>query len=165
MTGLRAVPTFKSPQETHPGVDRAQNLDDIFPGHKSAPEEYAWCRSAHLAVGCEWPCPAPFLADRRNALLKHLVSPRSAPVANLQHETAATNARRGGSYCAYSRLARHERRSTRPAPPLCKQGVRGSSPLGSTPSQSGFALAWWLYFLVRTAESTATGPPANFLVG
>jgi hypothetical protein len=48
---------------------------------------------------------------------------------------------------------------------LCKQGVRGSSPLGSTPSQSRFALAWWLYFLVRTAESTATGPPANFLVG
>src|SRR4029453_5207053 len=82
--------------------------------------------------------PGPFSTDRRNALLKHLVSPRSAPVANLQHETAATNARRGGSYCAYSRLARHEWRSTRPAPPLCKQGVRGSSPLGSTPSESTF---------------------------
>jgi hypothetical protein len=76
--------------------------------------------------------PGPFSTDRRNALLKHLVSPRSAPVANLQHETAATNARRGGSYCAHSRLASHEWRSTLPAPPLCKQGVRGSSPLGST---------------------------------
>jgi hypothetical protein len=56
----------------------------------------------------------------------------SATVANLQHETAATNARPGGRECAYSRPARHERRSTRPTPPLCKQGVRGSSPLGST---------------------------------
>src|SRR4029453_2786399 len=102
--------------------------------------------------------PGPFSTDRRNALLKHLVSLRSTPVANLQHETAATNARRSGSYCAYSRLARHEWRSTRAAPPLCKQGVRGSSPLGSTPSQSRFALAWWLYFLVRTTESIATGP-------
>jgi hypothetical protein len=40
--------------------------------------------------------------------------------------------------CTYSRLVRRERRSTRPAPPLCKQGVRGSSPLGSTPSQVHF---------------------------
>jgi len=31
-------------------------------------------------------------------------------------------------------LARHEWRSTRLAPPLCKQGVTGSSPVGSTPS-------------------------------
>jgi hypothetical protein len=44
-----------------------------------------------------------------------------APVANLQQETAATNARTGGSGCAYLRLARHERRLTRRAPPLCKQ--------------------------------------------
>jgi hypothetical protein len=46
------------------------------------------------------------------------------PVADVQLETAATNARRGGSGCALSRLARHERRPTRPAPPLCKQDVR-----------------------------------------
>jgi hypothetical protein len=45
-----------------------------------------------------------------------------APVANLQQQTAATNARPGGSG-ACSRLARHARRLTRPAPPLCKQGV------------------------------------------
>jgi hypothetical protein len=36
-------------------------------------------------------------------------------------ETAATNVRPGGSNCAYSRLVRRERRSTRSAPPLCKQ--------------------------------------------
>jgi len=47
-------------------------------------------------------------------------------IANLQQETAATNTPPSGSGCAYSRLARHERRSTRPAPPLCKQGVRWS---------------------------------------
>jgi hypothetical protein len=46
-----------------------------------------------------------------------------APVANLQQQTAATNARPGGSGCACSRLARHARRLTRPAPPLCKQRV------------------------------------------
>jgi hypothetical protein len=34
--------------------------------------------------------------------------------------------------CDYSRLARQKRHIMRPAPPLCKQGVRGSSPLGST---------------------------------
>jgi integrase len=39
---------------------------------------------------------------------------------------------------------------------LCKQGVRGSSPLGSTPSQRRFAPAWLLYFRAGTAESTAT---------
>jgi hypothetical protein len=38
---------------------------------------------------------------------------------------------------------------------LCKQGVTGSSPVGSTPSHGGFAPAWRLYFWVRTAESTA----------
>jgi hypothetical protein len=57
-----------------------------------------------------------------------------APVANLQQQTAATNAQPNSCGCACSRLARLEWRSTRPAPPLCKQGVRGSSPLGSTPS-------------------------------
>jgi hypothetical protein len=70
----------------------------------------------------------------------------SSPVANLQQQTAATKAQPGGGGCDYSRLARHEWRSTRPAPPLCQQGVRGSSPLGSTPSQSRFALAWRLTF-------------------
>src|SRR5215216_1497660 len=55
-------------------------------------------------------CAAPFLADPRNVLLKHLVSPRSAPVANLQHNTAATNARRGGSCCAYSLVNRNRPR-------------------------------------------------------
>ena len=53
-------------------------------------------------------------------------------VPNLQQDTAATSAQSGGSKCAYSRMVRRERRSTSPAPPLCKQGVRGSSPLGST---------------------------------
>src|SRR5215213_3415344 len=42
---------------------------------------------------------------------------------------------------------------------LCKQGVTGSSPVGSTPSQTRFAPAWWVYFLVRTAESTAIQTP------
>jgi hypothetical protein len=31
-------------------------------------------------------------------------------------------------------LSEPERGSAKPVPPLCKQGVRGSSPLGSTPS-------------------------------
>ena len=32
-----------------------------------------------------------------------------------------------------------QQRSARRMPSLCKQGVRGSSPLGSTPSESTFA--------------------------
>jgi hypothetical protein len=56
----------------------------------------------------------------------------SSPVANLQQQSAATTAQPGGDGCDYSRLARRKRRSMRPTPPLCKQGVRGSSPLGST---------------------------------
>jgi hypothetical protein len=44
-----------------------------------------------------------------------------APVVNLQQQTAATTARPGVCGCAYSRLARRECHSTRPAPPLCKQ--------------------------------------------
>jgi hypothetical protein len=56
----------------------------------------------------------------------------SSPVANLQQQSAATKAQPGGRGCDYSRLARRKRRLTRLAPPLCKQGVRGSSPLGST---------------------------------
>ena len=35
---------------------------------------------------------------------------------------------------------------------VCKQGVTGSSPVGSTPSQGRFALALLLYFRGRTAE-------------
>ena len=27
--------------------EHLRRLDDIFPGHKTAPEEYTWCRSAH----------------------------------------------------------------------------------------------------------------------
>ena len=46
-----------------------------------------------------------------------------APVANLQQQSAATKAQPGGCGCDYSRLARRKRRSMRPAPPLCKQGV------------------------------------------
>jgi hypothetical protein len=86
-----------------------------------------------------------------------------APKAKLQQQTAATNPRPGGCGRACTRLARHERGSARPAPPLCKQGVRGSSPLGSTPSQRGFAPALWLYFSARTAESTAISTPCKFL--
>ena len=67
---------------------------------------------------------------------------RRRPSANQQQQTAATNARSGGFECIYSRLARRKRRSMTPTPPLCKQGVRGSSPLGSSPSQSGLAHAW-----------------------
>jgi hypothetical protein len=51
-----------------------------------------------------------------------------------------------GSGCDYSWLAKRQRSSTTPAPPPCTQGVRGSSPLGSTASQRWFAPAWWLYF-------------------
>jgi hypothetical protein len=61
--------------------------------------------------------------------LSRSVSSGRASVANLQHETAATNARPSGTGCAYSRLARHERRSPMPAPPLCKQWVGVRVPL------------------------------------
>jgi hypothetical protein len=48
----------------------------------------------------------------------------TASISNLQQQTAATNAQPSGSQCAYLRLARQERRSTRRYPPLCKQDVR-----------------------------------------
>jgi hypothetical protein len=69
-----------------------------------------------------------------------LLHARLAPEANLQQQTAATRAQPGGGGCDYLRLARHERRSTKAAPPLCKQGVRGSSPLGSTLVSGTFAI-------------------------
>ena len=56
----------------------------------------------------------------------------SSAVANLQQQSAATKAQPSGGGCDYSRLARRKRGPMRPTPPLCQQGVRGSSSLGST---------------------------------
>ena len=61
----------------------------------------------------------------------------SAAVPGVQQKTAATNARPGDSGRACSRLAGHERCSTRRAPPLCKQGFGVESKLSAELSVNG----------------------------
>ena len=84
-----------------------------------------------------------------------------APAISLQQETAATNPRSGSSGCAYSRSARPERHLTTRVPPLCKQGVRGSSPLGSTVSQRHFRYPNTLPGARVKQQSTATVPASG----
>jgi hypothetical protein len=50
----------------------------------------------------------------------------SSQAASLQQQSAATRAQPGGGGYDHARLARRKRHSMRPAPPLCKQGVRWS---------------------------------------
>jgi acyl-CoA reductase-like NAD-dependent aldehyde dehydrogenase len=56
-----------------------------------------------------------------------------------------------------------ERGLARPLPSLCKQGVRGSSPLGSTPSESTFALALAAVLSAAYSRKYSIPPPASSL--
>ena len=96
----------------------------------------------------------------RNSTCGRPGNPAVADLANqVQQQSAATPSQPTDVQRASDSLVAPQRGSKRRMPSLCKQGVTGSSPVDSTPSQTRFAPAWWLYFSVRTAESTAIQTP------